>query len=63
LNPPEQLRFDLSIIASWIKPGARVLDLGCGRGDLLAWLTQHKNIQGTGIEQNKEKAAPVLVVA
>ncbi len=57
---PEQLRFDLSIIASWIQPGSRVLDLGCGRGDLLAWLKEHKNIQGTGIEQNKEKAAACI---
>ncbi len=60
LNPPEQLRFDLSIIASWISNDSRVLDLGCGHGDLLAWLKQHKNIQGTGIEQNKEKAASCI---
>jgi len=53
----DQLRFDLAVIASWIKPGARVLDLGCGHGDLLAWLKKHKQIQGTGIEQDKEKAA------
>ena len=53
----DQLRFDLSVIASWIKPGSRVLDLGCGHGDLLAWLKEHKQIQGTGIEQDKEKAA------
>jgi methionine biosynthesis protein MetW len=57
LKAPEQLRFDLSIIASWIKPGSRVLDLGCGHGDLLDWLKKHKDIQGTGIEQDKEKAA------
>ncbi len=60
LKPPDQLRFDLSIIASWIQPDSRVLDLGCGQGDLLAWLKKHKNIQGTGIEQNKEKAADCI---
>ncbi len=60
LKTPEQLRFDLSIIASWIKPDSRVLDLGCGHGDLLAWLKKHKNIQGTGIEQDKEKAADCI---
>lgn len=54
---PEHLRFDLSIIASWIAPESRVLDLGCGKGDLLAWLKKNKNIQGTGIEQDQEKAA------
>lgn len=59
-NVPEQLRFDLAIIASWIKPGSRVLDLGCGQGDLLAWLKKHKGIHGTGIEQDKEKAATCI---
>lgn len=56
----KQLRFDLMVIASWIKPGARVLDLGCGHGDLLAYLKEHKQIQGTGIEQDKEKAAACI---
>ncbi|HIP39722.1 MAG TPA: methionine biosynthesis protein MetW [Desulfocapsa sulfexigens] len=60
LKTPEKLRYDLVIIASWIKPGSRVLDLGCGRGDLLAWLKKHKNIQGTGIEQDKDKAAACI---
>lgn len=59
-NMPKQLRFDLAIIASWIKPGDRVLDLGCGKGDLLAWLKAHKGIQGTGIEQDKDKAAACI---
>ncbi len=56
----DQLRYDLTVIASWIKPGARVLDLGCGHGDLLAWLKEHKQVQGTGIEQDKEKAAACI---
>ena len=30
-----ELRFDLRIVASWIEPGSRVLDLGCGDGRLL----------------------------
>lgn len=53
----DAIRFDLQVIASWIKPGSRVLDLGCGNGDLLAWLTANKQIIGTGIEQDKDKAA------
>jgi methionine biosynthesis protein MetW len=53
----ENIRFDLRIIASMIDPGSRVLDLGCGNGDLLAWLAASKNVTGTGIEQDKEKAA------
>ena len=53
----ENTRFDLQIIASWIKPGSRVLDLGCGNGDLLYSLTRYKQIHGTGIEQSEDKAA------
>ena len=56
----KHLRFDLMVIASWIEPGARVLDLGCGHGDLLAYLKKEKQIQGTGIEQDKEKAASCI---
>ncbi|MEN8188238.1 MAG: methionine biosynthesis protein MetW [Thermodesulfobacteriota bacterium] len=56
----QTLRFDLQIIASWIDPGSRILDLGCGRGDLLAWLKNQKSIKGTGIEQDKEKAAACI---
>jgi len=53
----EQIRFDLQIIGATIEPESKVLDLGCGNGDLLAWLEANKNVHGTGIEQNKEKAA------
>lgn len=54
---PEDIRFDLRLIGSKIPAGSRVLDLGCGNGDLLAWLTAHKGVTGTGIERDKEKAA------
>ncbi len=53
----ENIRFDLQIIASMIEPGSRVLDLGCGNGDLLAWLAATRNVIGTGIERDKRKAA------
>ncbi len=51
------MRFDLQVIASWIEPGSNVLDLGCGHGELLAWLTANKQVSGVGIEQDQEKAA------
>ncbi|HDL98684.1 MAG TPA: methionine biosynthesis protein MetW, partial [Desulfobacteraceae bacterium] len=53
----DKTRFDLQIIASWIEPGSRVLDLGCGHGDLLLLLKQEKQINGTGIELSEEKVA------
>ena len=49
----ENTRFDLQVIASWISPGAHVLDLGCGNGDLLYYLKKEKQVHGTGIEQTK----------
>ncbi len=58
--PGKMMRFDLHLIASWIKPGARVLDLGCGEGSLLEYLIQHKNVKGSGIEQNESRAAKCI---
>ncbi len=43
-------RKDLEIIASLVPAGSRVLDLGCGNGELLAWLQQNKGCSGYGIE-------------
>lgn len=53
----DDVRFDLRIIASWIKPGATVLGLGCGEGDLLYYLKQHRQVHETGIEIVEERVA------
>ncbi len=45
-----ELRHDLRLIAEMIEPGARVLDIGCGDGALLAYLARHKRVDGRGIE-------------
>lgn len=45
-----ELRADLARIASWITPGSRVLDLGCGDGELLAWLRDERQVRGAGVE-------------
>ena len=43
-------RRELDVIAEMVPAGSRVLDLGCGSGELLAWLQQHKGCSGYGIE-------------
>ena len=45
-----QLRIDQSLIAEWIKPGSRVLDLGCGDGTLLTYLHNYLQAGGYGLE-------------
>lgn len=54
------MRFDLEIIASWIDPGSRVLDLGCGEGDLLLYLKENKQVIGTGIELSEQKVVTCI---
>jgi len=45
-------RSDYAIIGELIEPGTRVLDLGCGEGELLAWLAAHKGVDARGVEIN-----------
>ena len=47
---PAALREDLRLVADMIMPGSRVLDLGCGDGELLYFLVHHKNVDGRGME-------------
>lgn len=51
------LRPDLQTIASWIQPNTRVLDLGCGDGELLHWLAHEKQVEGYGVEIDVNKVA------
>jgi methionine biosynthesis protein MetW len=49
------MRLDLRLAERWIKPKSRVLDLGCGEGELLAHLRDNFAIRGYGLEIDEEK--------
>jgi methionine biosynthesis protein MetW len=43
-------RSDFAAIAEWVRPGSRVLDLGCGDGTLLKYLKSKRSVSGYGVE-------------
>ena len=49
------VRIDYRMIQEHVRQGARVLDLGCGDGTLLAELLEHKDVKGYGIEIDEEQ--------
>lgn len=46
----DTLRHDLRTVAGLVQPGTTLLDIGCGEGELLQWLKEHKGVKGRGIE-------------
>jgi len=48
--PHSAQRADFETIAQWIRPGAKVLDLGCGDGSLLKYLKEARGAFGYGVE-------------
>lgn len=48
------LRPDLAVIADMIAEGTRVLDVGCGDGELLEYLAVRKHVDGRGIELSQQ---------
>ncbi len=53
-------RSDYTIIGEIIEPGAKVLDLGCGEGELLAWLAANKGVDARGVEISGSKVARAI---
>lgn len=51
------MRDDLKLIGDWIPEAARVLDLGCGDGSLLAHLKRDKKVVGYGLEIDQDNLA------
>jgi methionine biosynthesis protein MetW len=54
------LRADLAIIADHIAAGSRVLDVGCGEGDLMAALRDNKGVDARGLELMPDKVASAV---
>ncbi|MBV7258957.1 methionine biosynthesis protein MetW [Erythrobacter crassostreae] len=52
--PSQKLRPDLAAIAARVKPGTRVLDIGCGNGALMAELETSSDVDARGMELNPE---------
>ncbi|HPN35011.1 MAG TPA: methionine biosynthesis protein MetW [bacterium] len=50
MTPPCRLRVDLQLIADLVPEASRVLDLGCGDGELLDKLIHEKGVDGHGVE-------------
>ncbi len=49
------MRLDLALVQAWVKPNSRVIDLGCGDGELLAHLRDTLNVRGYGLEIDADK--------
>jgi len=53
-------RRDYAIISELVEPNARVLDLGCGDGELLQWLVENKGVEARGIEIDGRKVQQAI---
>jgi methionine biosynthesis protein MetW len=48
-------RVDHVLIAEMVEPGSRVLDVGCGDGELLQLLSETRGVDGRGVELDRDK--------
>ena len=47
-------RIDLMLIASLVEHGTRVLDIGCGNGELMELLVDERNVDARGLELSQQ---------
>ncbi|MBZ5606640.1 MAG: methionine biosynthesis protein MetW [Acidobacteriia bacterium] len=53
-------RSDYAIISEIVEPNTKILDLGCGEGELLAWLAEHKHVDARGVEISGPKVQQAI---
>ncbi|HZV55957.1 MAG TPA: methionine biosynthesis protein MetW [Rhodocyclaceae bacterium] len=53
-------RPDFDVIAGWVQPGERVLDLGCGDGSMLKGLIETRGVLGWGVELDDAKVLAAI---
>lgn len=53
-------RPDFRVIGEIVEPRSKVLDLGCGEGDLLAWLVENKQVMARGVEISSARARKAI---
>ena len=54
------VRSDFDVIAGWVQPGERVLDLGCGDGSLLRRLIDERGVRGWGVEIDVDQVVAAI---
>jgi methionine biosynthesis protein MetW len=54
VSTPSSGRVDLLLMSEMVEHGARVLDVGCGDGELLRILGERRGVDGRGIELSRE---------
>ena len=54
------MRLDQRLAERWIKQGSRVLDLGCGDGELLAHMQRRLHVRGYGVEIDPDKITTAI---
>ncbi len=56
-TPSAPTRSDHQLIGDLVTPGSRVLDVGCGDGELLELLAERRGVDGRGIELSRERVS------
>ncbi|HOS44684.1 MAG TPA: methionine biosynthesis protein MetW [Armatimonadota bacterium] len=57
---PAASRPDFDVIVHWVTPGASVLDLGCGEGELMARLVRERGVKARGVDLHQPSVSACI---